>query len=87
MVHRLITINVSPTIQAFVPLICFAIMEFHQVDRVVRQFGWPQSIPPNSINLDEVHIIYLQGKGILIGDNIIIDLSHYRIIVRPEKIK
>jgi len=40
MVNRLITINVSPIIRAFVPLICFANVKFDQVDRVVKQFGW-----------------------------------------------
>jgi len=74
MVNCLITINVSPIIQAFVPLICFATMEFHHVDQMVRQFGWRQSIPPNPINVDEVHIIYIEEGLILIEGNIIIDI-------------
>ena len=62
MVNRLVTINVSPIIRAFVHLICFAIVEFHQIDQVAKQFGWRQSIPPDLINLDEVHRINLRGR-------------------------
>jgi len=59
----MIIINVSPIIRALVPLICFLTVEFHQVDRVVRQFSWRQNIPSDRMNLDEVHRIDLRGMG------------------------
>ncbi|KAL7235580.1 hypothetical protein ACSBR1_018968 [Camellia fascicularis] len=30
---------------ARVPLICFDVVEWHLPDRVLRQFGWVQSVP------------------------------------------
>lgn len=41
--------------RASVPLICFAIVEMHQPERVMRQFGFKQEIPPNSRAIHPSH--------------------------------
>ncbi|KAI8534531.1 hypothetical protein RHMOL_Rhmol10G0097500 [Rhododendron molle] len=43
------------------PLICFAIIEMHQPNRVLRQFGMRQPIPSPSRSLDVPHGVDLRG--------------------------
>lgn len=43
-------------------LICFSIIEWHQTDRVRRQFGLMQDIPQDPVNLDNVHAIDKRGQ-------------------------
>ncbi|XP_058185345.1 serine/threonine-protein phosphatase 7 long form homolog [Rhododendron vialii] len=43
------------------PLICFAIIEMHQPNRVLRQFGMHQPIPSPSRSLDAPHGVDLRG--------------------------
>ncbi|KAE8706187.1 hypothetical protein F3Y22_tig00110403pilonHSYRG00165 [Hibiscus syriacus] len=45
-----------------IPLICYAIIEWHPVDRVLRQYGCTQYIPGVPRNLDDVHNIDRRGK-------------------------
>ena len=47
---------------ALVPLICFQVIEWHQPDRVLRQFGMQQPIPRCPSQPLNIHGITLKGK-------------------------
>ena len=47
---------------ARVPLVCFWLVEKHTLDRIVRQFGMVQEIPPNVDTNEALHAIDLRGK-------------------------
>ncbi|KAH1247461.1 Serine/threonine-protein phosphatase 7 long form [Glycine max] len=47
---------------AVVPLICFHVVEWHQLDRVLRQFGLQQPIPGCPSQPQNLHGITLKGK-------------------------
>ncbi|XP_057999078.1 serine/threonine-protein phosphatase 7 long form homolog [Hevea brasiliensis] len=49
-----------PIWKAVVPLICFHIIEWHQPDRVMRQFDLAQPIPRRPMQTDELHEITLR---------------------------
>ncbi|XP_027351129.1 serine/threonine-protein phosphatase 7 long form homolog [Abrus precatorius] len=63
-------INILPPIcrdamdlwRAVVPLICFQVCEWHQPDRVMRQFGMVQHIPRTPYQPDQLHDLTLRGK-------------------------
>ena len=59
----MIVVDIPIVARAIVPIICFATVEFHQADRVMRQFGLRQNIPPDPINLDQVHRNDLRGRN------------------------
>ncbi|KAH1210792.1 Serine/threonine-protein phosphatase 7 long form [Glycine max] len=47
---------------AVVPLICFHVVEWHQPDRVLRQFGMQQPIPGPPLQPQNIHGLTLKGK-------------------------
>ncbi|KAH1233370.1 Serine/threonine-protein phosphatase 7 long form [Glycine max] len=47
---------------AVVPLICFHVVEWHQLDRVLRQFGMQQPIPKAPSQPQNIHGLTLKGK-------------------------
>ena len=48
--------------RAVVPLIFFHIVEWHQPDRVIRQFGLQQAIPDPPRQPEQLHDLTLRGK-------------------------
>jgi len=48
--------------QIVVPLICFATVELHQADRVMRQFEFRQNIPIDPLNLYQLHKENMKGR-------------------------
>jgi len=54
-INRLITIDISNASRVVVPLICFSTVEFHQANRIMRQFGLHQPILVDPLNLNDVH--------------------------------
>ena len=48
--------------RAVVPILCFHIVEYHQPDRVLRQFHMRQSLPTPAVNLIHCHTLQLRGK-------------------------
>ncbi|KAF1878840.1 hypothetical protein Lal_00047512 [Lupinus albus] len=54
--------NIPNICRARVPLICFATVECHAADWVMRQFGLQQTIPEDPPNFDKLHKIDLRGK-------------------------
>ncbi|KAF7821755.1 serine/threonine-protein phosphatase 7 long form-like protein [Senna tora] len=48
--------------RANVPFICFHIVEWQCLDRVLRQFGMDQPIPENPVDIDFLHTLILAGK-------------------------
>ncbi|KAL4348195.1 hypothetical protein GQ457_17G015110 [Hibiscus cannabinus] len=47
---------------SMVPLINYVVIEWHPVDRVLRQLNYVQPIPQQPINLDSLHRLTRQGK-------------------------
>ncbi|KAF1899256.1 hypothetical protein Lal_00019381 [Lupinus albus] len=55
--------NVVEICRSCVPLIYFAIVEWHAPDRVIRQFVMDQSIPQDLVDCAKLHKIDLRGKS------------------------
>lgn len=55
-------VEVSLVTRAFVPLICFATMELHQANHVMRQFDFPQHIPLDPLNTNKLLKEDMKGR-------------------------
>ncbi|XP_022637904.1 protein MAIN-LIKE 1-like [Vigna radiata var. radiata] len=62
-IHQMIPVELPLTCQAIVPLICFFVVEFHQSDRVMRQFGFRQTVPQPPMSLDDIHKQDMRGRA------------------------
>jgi len=62
-INRLIMVDIPLVTRATIPIICFTTVEIHQANRVMHQFGLSQNIPPDPINLDQVHMDDLRGRN------------------------
>ena len=49
--------------RASIPLICFDIVEVHLPERVMRQYGMVQGIPPPCDTEVELHLTSRKGQG------------------------
>ncbi|RYQ92419.1 hypothetical protein Ahy_B09g098643 [Arachis hypogaea] len=47
-----------------IPFVCFNIVEFHQSDRVKRQFGGEQTVPVNPVNVNRFLTIIGRGEDV-----------------------
>lgn len=54
---------VSNIIYAMVPLICYVTVEWHPVDRVMRQFGFKQGVPNPPRDLGKFHNMDFRGQS------------------------
>ncbi|XP_019418584.1 PREDICTED: serine/threonine-protein phosphatase 7 long form homolog [Lupinus angustifolius] len=54
---------IPDVVRARVSLICFALVEWHATNRVMRQFGLLQPIPEDPINLEKQYKMDLRGKN------------------------
>ncbi|KAF1898215.1 hypothetical protein Lal_00032981 [Lupinus albus] len=72
--------QISDMARSRVPLICFAIVEWHAADRFMRQFGLQQPIPQDPINLQNNTKWIFEGRMTTTGNKSMINGSKYGII-------
>ena len=66
-------VEVLMIVRAKVPLTCFAIVEWHPIDRVMRQFGLRKIISDDPPNLDQLHDIERENKYFLASLSLSLD--------------